>query len=67
MKKNKFKIKISTELFKLKNFFIDKYKKFTKFIKFKIIKSFNNYFTDKLNKFIKLNSSGICNTPSFSS
>tara|TARA_Y100000590_G_scaffold210099_1_gene238021 strand:+ start:851 stop:2452 length:1602 start_codon:yes stop_codon:yes gene_type:complete len=53
MKKIKFKIKISTELTKLKNFFVDKFKKFTKFVKFKIIKSFNNYFTDQLNKFIK--------------
>ena len=56
MKKIKFKIKISDELTKLKNFFIDKFKKFikfTKFIKFKIIKSFNNYFIDQLNKFTK--------------
>ena len=53
MKKSKFKIKISNELFKLKNFFIDKYKKFIKFIEFKIIKSFINYFTDKFNKFNK--------------
>ena len=53
MKKIKFKIKISNELFKLKNFFIDKYKKFTKFIKFKITKSFINYFTDNFNKFNK--------------
>ena len=53
MKKIKFKIKISNELFKLKNFFIDEYKKFTKFIKFKIIKSFINYLTDNFNKFTK--------------
>ena len=53
MKKIKFKIKTPIELVKLKNFFIDKFKKFTKFVKFKNVKFFNNYFTDKFNKFNK--------------
>jgi hypothetical protein len=61
MKKSKFKIKISTELANLKNFFNDKIKKlakFPKFIKFKIIKYstdyfkyITNYFGDKFKKF----------------
>ena len=55
MKKIKFKIKTPIELVKLKNFFIDKFKKFTKFVKFKNVKFFNNYFTDKFNKFNKFN------------
>ena len=54
MKKIKFKIKTPTELVKLKNFFIDKFKKFTQFVKFKNVKFFNNYFTDKFNKFKKI-------------
>ena len=53
MKKIKLKIKASIELVKLNNFFIDKFKKFNKFIKFKNIKFINNFFIDKFNKFNK--------------
>jgi len=48
MKKIQFKIKIPVELVNLKNFFIDKFKKF------KNIKFINNYFTDKFNKLKKI-------------
>ena len=54
MKKIKFKIKTPTEFVDLKNSFINKLKKFNKFIKFKNIKFSNNYFTDKFNKFINV-------------
>jgi len=50
MKKSKFKIKISNEFIKLINFFNNEYKKFVKFIKFKIIKHSTNYFIDKFKK-----------------
>tara|TARA_Y100000590_G_scaffold153126_2_gene175849 strand:- start:229 stop:1812 length:1584 start_codon:yes stop_codon:yes gene_type:complete len=53
MKKIKFKIKISNELVNLKNFFNEKYKKFNKFIKFKIIKYSINYLSDKFKNFKK--------------
>ena len=50
----KIKIKFSNELFKLKNFFVDKFKKLKKFIESKIIKFINKYFPNKLNKYKKL-------------
>ena len=50
----KIKIKFSNELFKLKNFLIDKFKKLNKFIEFKIITFINKYFPNKLNKYKKL-------------
>ena len=53
MKKIKFKIKTPTEFVDLKNSFINKLKKFNKFIKFKNIKFSNNYFTDNFNKIKK--------------
>ena len=49
----KIKIKFSNELFKLKNFLIDKFKKIKKFIESKIIKFINKYFPNKLNKYKK--------------
>ena len=49
----KIKIKFSNELFKLKNFLIDKFKKLNKFIESKIIKFINKYFPNKLNKYKK--------------
>jgi len=60
MKKSKFKVKFSTGLANLKNFFNDKFTKFLKFIKFKIVKYstdyfkyITNYFGDKFTKFLK--------------
>ncbi len=49
----KIKIKFSNELFKLKNFCIDEFKKLNKFIESKIIKFINKYFPNKLNKYKK--------------
>ena len=53
MKKIKLKIKTPAVFVNLKNFFIDKFKKFNKFIKFKNIKFSNYYFTDNFNKIKK--------------
>ena len=50
----KIKIKFSNELFKLKNFLIDKFKKLKKFIESKIIKFINKYFPSKLTKYKNL-------------
>ena len=60
MKISKLKIKLSDEFVNLKNFFNNEFKKFSKFIKFKIIKYSidyfkysTNYFVDKFIKFPK--------------
>ena len=49
----KIKIKFSNELFKLKNFCINKFNKLNKFIEFKIIKFINKYLPNQLNKYKK--------------
>ncbi len=62
----KIKIKFSSELFKLKNFFIDKFEKLSKFIESKIIKFINKYFPNKLNKYKKFKNTKFINISNLS-
>ena len=62
----KIKIKFSNELFKLKNFFVDKFKKLKKFIESKIIKFINKYFPNKLNKYKKFKNIKLINISNLS-